>query len=151
MLPERSALNMAGCTGQNVSPALEWHNAPAGTKSFVITVFDPDEKATPSGWWHWVVYDLPGSISALPQGAGDELHPKIPKGATQGRSDLGNRAYHGACPDKGAPAHRYQFTIYALNVDKLQVPKGPSGAMVTLMASDHVLATATLTARYCHQ
>ncbi len=140
--------NAFGCTGGNQSPPLHWSGAPAGTKSFVVTLFDPDERSTPSGWWHWIVYDLPGTQNDLPAGAG-VLHSKLlPAAALQGRSDLGEDAYHGPCPDKGDPPHRYTFTVYALNVDKLDVAADPSGAMVTSTAKEHLLAKAVLIAHY---
>jgi Raf kinase inhibitor-like YbhB/YbcL family protein len=147
-LPDRFALNMAGCTGGNVSPALRWSGAPSGTKSYVITLFDPDEHATPSGWWHWVVYDIPANVHHLPGDAGSEHGTSLPAGARQGRSDLGNLAYHGPCPDAGDKPHHYVFTLYALSVDKLPVAEGASGAMVTYVAHDSTLAKATLTALY---
>jgi len=137
-----------GCAGGNLSPPLLWSGAPQGTKSFVVTLFDPDERSTPSGWWHWVLYDLPGKINELPAGAGAEQGKLLPIAALQGRSDLGEDAYHGPCPDKGDPPHRYVFTIYALNVEKLPVPADSSGAMVTSTAKEHVLAKAVFVAHY---
>jgi Raf kinase inhibitor-like YbhB/YbcL family protein len=129
--PNEYVLNRVGCTGGNQSPPLAWHGAPAGTKSFVITLFDRDERGTPSGWWHWVLYDLPADTRQLATGAGAEGGKRLPSGALQGRSDLGTEAYHGACPAKGDPPHRYVFTIYALKIAKLPVSPGASGAMVT--------------------
>src|ERR1700722_5453456 len=123
-VPEIYTANVFGCSGGNKSPALQWSGAPAGTKSFVLTLFDPDEHTTPSGWGHWVVYDLPANVDKLPIGAGAEHGSLLPHGALMGRTDLGNDAYHGPCPDKGDPPHHYTFTIYALDVAKLDV--GPS-------------------------
>jgi Raf kinase inhibitor-like YbhB/YbcL family protein len=137
-----------GCTGGNTSPPLQWSGAPAGTKSFVVTLFDPDERSTPSGWWHWVVYDLPSDSHQLPQGAGAERSKLLPPGALQGRTDLGEDAYHGPCPAKGDPPHHYTFTVYALSVEKLDVPLDSSGAMVTSTAQDHLLGKAVFVARY---
>jgi Raf kinase inhibitor-like YbhB/YbcL family protein len=137
-----------GCTGGNTSPALAWSGAPAGTQSYVVTLFDRDERSTPSGWWHWVVYDLPATVHELPQGAGAEDGKSLPAPARQGRTDLGNDAYHGPCPAQGDPPHRYVFTIYALDVAKLPVDPGASGAMVTSVAQDHVLAKAVFVAHY---
>jgi Raf kinase inhibitor-like YbhB/YbcL family protein len=137
-----------GCTGGNLSPALHWSGAPSGTKSFVLTLFDRDERSTPSGWWHWVVYDLPNTVSELTMGAGAEHSESMPTGALQGRPDLGEDAYHGPCPAKGDPPHRYVFTIYALNVAKLPVPADSSGAMVTSVAQDHLFGKAVFVAHY---
>ena len=137
-----------GCTGGNMSPPLQWSGAPTGTKSFVVTLFDRDERSTPSGWWHWVVYDLPSSVDKLPAGAGAEHAQSMPAEAREGRTDLGEDAYHGPCPAKGDPPHRYVFTIYALNVAKLDVPADSSGAMVTSTAQDHLLGKAVFVAHY---
>ncbi len=147
-VPQIYTAKAFGCTGGNLSPPLQWSGAPAGTKSFVVTLFDPDERSTPSGWWHWVVYDLPHNIDNLAAGAGGEHTKLLPTEALQGRSDLGEDAYHGPCPAKGDPPHRYTFTIYALNVAKLPVPADSSGAMVTSVAQDHLLAKAVLVAHY---
>jgi Raf kinase inhibitor-like YbhB/YbcL family protein len=137
-----------GCTGGNTSPPLQWSGAPAGTKSFVVTLFDRDERSTPSGWWHWVVYDLPSTVEKLPAGAGAEHSQLLPAETREGRTDLGEDAYHGPCPAKGDPPHRYVFTIYALNVAKLDVPADSSGAMVTSTAQDHLLGKAVFVAHY---
>lgn len=133
-----------GCHGGNMSPALSWSGAPAGTKSYVITLFDGDVKDSPSGWWHWVLYNVPGNVTSLPEGAGSERASLMPKGAVEARTDLGTAAYHGPCPDKGDPPHHYLFTIYALDVDKITPPPGSSGAMVTSMALEHSKAKAVL-------
>jgi Raf kinase inhibitor-like YbhB/YbcL family protein len=138
-----------GCSGGNLSPELRWSGAPAGTQSFVVTLFDRDERSTPSGWWHWVVYNLPKNISSLPQGAGAEHSSALlPAEALQGRTDLGEDAYHGPCPAKGDPPHRYVFTVYALNVAKLPVPADSSGAMVTSIVQEHLLGKAVFVAHY---
>jgi Raf kinase inhibitor-like YbhB/YbcL family protein len=146
--PNEYVLDRVGCTGGNQSPPLAWHGAPAGTKSFVITLFDRDERSTPSGWWHWVLYDLPADTTQLTIGAGAERGKRLPSDALQGRSDLGTQAYHGACPAKGDPSHRYVFTIYALNTAKLPVSPGASGAMVTSTLHEYLLGEAVLVAHY---
>jgi Raf kinase inhibitor-like YbhB/YbcL family protein len=137
-----------GCTGGNQSPALTWSGAPAGTKSFVLTLFDRDERSTPSGWWHWVVYDLPKGTDHLAMNAGAEHSPLLPAATLQGRTDLGTDEYHGPCPAKGDPAHRYVFTVYALDVDKLPVSAESSGGMVTSIAQEHLLGKAQFVAHY---
>src|SRR6202789_1268935 len=108
-VPEEYTANLFGCTGGNMSPPLQWTGAPAGTKSFVVTLFDPDERSTPSGWWHWIVYDLPPATESLVKGAGMLKSTLLPAGTLQGRSDLGENAYHGPCPAQGDPPHRYTF------------------------------------------
>ena len=147
-MPDIYVANAFGCAGGNTSPPLAWRNAPAGTKSFVVTLFDRDERSTPSGWWHWVVYDLPADTDRLPAGAGSDHSSALPAGALQGRTDLGTAAYHGPCPAKGDPPHRYLFTVYALSVAKLAVDAGASGAMVTSTVQDALLGKATLVAHY---
>jgi Raf kinase inhibitor-like YbhB/YbcL family protein len=147
-VPEIYTANVFGCTGGNQSPPLQWAGVPAGTKSFVVTLFDPDVHDDPSGWWHWVVYNLPATVDKLPKGAGSEHSSVLPPGTMQGRTDLGNDAYHGPCPDKGDRPHRYTFTLYALNVEKLDVPADSSGAMVVSTASDHLLGKAVFIAHY---
>lgn len=144
MLPMRSVYNGMSCTGENVSPQLSWSGAPKGTKSFVVTVYDPDAP-TGSGWWHWVVYDIPASVTSLPQGAGGG--EGLPAGAMQGRTDFGAPGYGGACPPPGKP-HRYVFTVFALKVEKLDVPADASPAYVGFMTHMNQLAKASLTVKY---
>jgi Raf kinase inhibitor-like YbhB/YbcL family protein len=136
-----------GCEGENISPALAWKNAPAGTKSFAITVYDPDAP-TGSGWWHWVVANIPADTASLPQGAGDATGSKLPKGAVQIRTDFGAPGYGGPCPPVGHGDHRYVFTVHALKVDKLDLPDGASPALVGFNLHFNTLAKASLTAKY---
>jgi len=147
-VPDIYTAKAFGCWGGNSSPPLAWRGAPKGTKSFVLTLFDRDERSTPSGWWHWVVYDLPPTTNSLPIGAGAAGNSSLPAGTLQGRSDLGEDAYHGPCPAKGDPPHRYVFTVYALDVAKLPVPPDSSGAMVTSVSQEHLLGKAVLVAHY---
>lgn len=136
-----------GCHGGNTSPQLVWENPPAGTKSFAITVYDPDAP-TGSGWWHWTVANIPAKTMTLPAGAGNPNGEKLPAGAVQGRNDFGYSGFGGACPLAGDKPHRYQITVWALDVDKLPVDKNASGALVGFMLNSHVLAKAQLTATY---
>src|SRR5215831_6685875 len=110
--------NEFGCKGSNVSPALAWSGAPSDTKSFALLVHDPDAP-TGSGWWHWVVYNIPAGTSSLPSGAGDPTKELLPQGTTQGATDFGQPGYGGPCPPQGDKAHRYIFTIHALDVEHL--------------------------------
>lgn len=132
-----------GCSGGNVSPALNWSDVPAGTKSFAITVYDPDAP-TGSGWWHWTAYDLPAALRSLPAGAGKV--GALPGGAKQGRNDYGSHDFGGACPPQGDKPHRYIFTVFALKEDKLEVPADASAALIGYMLNANKLATASLTA-----
>ncbi len=134
-----------GCNGDNLSPALEWKNVPAGTKSFAVTVFDPDAP-TGSGWWHWVVYDIPATATGLPGGA--VVQAPLPAGAKQGRNDFGERNFGGACPPAGDRTHHYIFTVYALKVDKLNVPEDASAALIGFNIQSNRLGLAKLTTTY---
>lgn len=137
-----------GCTGGNVSPALSWSGAPAGTKSFAVSMYDPDAP-TGSGWWHWVVFNIPPSTTSLPTGAG-EVKKLLPNGALQGRNDFGAEGYGGPCPPPGDKPHHYQITVYALDVDKLRQARNAaaSAALVGADLRSHTLAKATLTGLY---
>ncbi len=136
-----------GCEGGNRSPALSWSGEPAGTKSFAITLYDPDAPSG-SGWWHWTVVNLPASVHSLPAGAGDATGSGLPAGAVQGRTDFGVSAFGGACPPAGDKPHRYVLTVWALKTDKLPVDAAAPGAMVGFMLNGNVLGKATLTATY---
>ena len=96
-IADEQLLNGFGCTGRNVSPQLSWSGAPAGTKSYAIQMFDPDAP-TGSGFWHWVVFNIPPTTTSLPKGAGDVKKKLMPKGAIQSRTDLGTAGYGGPCP-----------------------------------------------------
>jgi Raf kinase inhibitor-like YbhB/YbcL family protein len=134
--------NVFGCQGGNVSPHIRWQDAPAGTQSFVVTVYDPDAP-TGSGWWHWVVADLPANVHELPLGAGSESG-KLPEGAVQFRHDGGQTGYLGACPPVGQ-THRYVITVHALKVDKLDLPPTASPALVGFMSYANGLGKASTT------
>ena len=146
-LKSAQVFNGMGCTGQNTSPALAWSGAPAGTKSFAVTIYDPDAP-TGSGWWHWVVYNIPATTTSLPSGAGDASKNLLPAGAVQGNTDFGAPGYGGACPPPGDKAHHYFITVYALNVDKIDVPAGATAAYVGFNLHAHQVGKAVLTALY---
>ena len=137
--------NGMGCTGQNISPALNWSNAPAGTKSFAVTAYDPDAP-TGSGWWHWVMYNIPASVTSLPAGAGNGRD--APRGSQQGRTDFGSKGYGGPCPPAGDKPHHYHFTVFALKVDKIDVPGDATAAYVGFNLNANKLATARVTGLY---
>ncbi|HVT38444.1 MAG TPA: YbhB/YbcL family Raf kinase inhibitor-like protein [Gemmatimonadaceae bacterium] len=139
--------NGFGCTGKNVSPALTWSGAPAGTKSFTVTVYDPDAP-TGSGWWHWTVANIPAAVTSLPAGAGSTAPAGLPAGAVQGRTDFGKPGWGGPCPPAGATPHHYIFTVWALKADKVDVNGESSGAMVGYNVRANSLGSATLTALY---
>jgi Raf kinase inhibitor-like YbhB/YbcL family protein len=140
-IPEKYSFNAMGCTGQNVSPPLEWKNVPAGTKSLALMVHDPDAP-TGSGWWHWVLYNIPADATSLPEGA---TAATLPKGAMQGNTDFGKPGWGGPCPPPGSGKHHYNFTLFALKVDKIEVPPGASAAMVGFNVKANTIASAKLT------
>lgn len=139
--------NGFGCTGKNISPALKWSGVPKGTKSFAVTVYDPDAP-TGSGWWHWVVYNIPAHVHELHEGAGDASGAKLPEGVKQGRTDYGTHAFGGACPPPGDKPHRYMFTVDALKVEKLDVPDDASAALIGYMINANLIDKAGFTAKY---
>lgn len=143
-LTQKQIFNGFGCSGENISPQLSWQNPPVGTKSYAITLFDPDAP-TGSGWWHWTVVNIPAHVQALPSGVGKD---KLPAGAIQGRNDFGYSGFGGACPPAGDKPHRYQFTVWALNTEMLPIDSHASGALVGFMLNSHVIAKAELTATY---
>lgn len=146
-IPERNVFSGFGCTGANQSPALSWTEPPAGTRSLAVTIYDPDAP-TGSGWWHWVVFNLPADTRGLPAGAGDPEKPTLPAGAVQSRTDFGTPGYGGPCPPQGDKPHRYVVTVHALKVDNLPLLADTSGAMVGFNLNAVSLGKATLTARY---
>ena len=146
-IPSANVFNGMGCTGQNMSPELSWSGAPADTKSFAVTVYDPDAP-TGSGWWHWVVYNIPATTTSLAAGAGAASGANLPAGAVQGNTDFGAPGYGGPCPPPGSKDHHYIFTLYALKVDKIDVPAGATAAYVSYNLRANMLAKATLTAVY---
>ncbi|MDE2628529.1 MAG: YbhB/YbcL family Raf kinase inhibitor-like protein [Burkholderiales bacterium] len=146
-LTQAQVFNGFGCSGKNISPALSWSGAPAGTKSFAVTVYDPDAP-TGSGWWHWVVYNIPGSATQLPEGAGSADGAGLPAGSVQARTDFGAPGFGGACPPAGDKPHRYVFTVYALKTDKLEVPADGTAALVGFMIHANQLGEARFIARY---
>ncbi|WP_375320246.1 YbhB/YbcL family Raf kinase inhibitor-like protein [Aliivibrio logei] len=129
-----------GCTGDNISPQLSWKDAPEGTKSFAITVFDPDAP-TGSGWWHWLVLNIPANVSSIAQGS-----PM--KNILQTKNDFGTMTYGGACPPAGDGMHRYQYTVWALPQEKIDLPADISPAVVGYTLNSMALDKAVLTATY---
>lgn len=144
-MPMAQVAHIMGHTGQNISPHLAWRAAPEGTRSFVVSVFDPDAP-TGSGWWHWNVVNIPATVNELARGCGNG-QAELPAGALQTRGDTGTSDYTGAAPPPG-PAHRYIFTVHALGVDSLPLDAQASGAMVGFMVHMNRLASASLTVTY---
>jgi len=135
------------CGGSNLSPALAWKDPPAGTRSFAITLFDRDA-LDGFGWWHWQVTRIPATATNLPEGAGSKGKPGLPKGAIQGKADLGRAFYLGPCPDQGSGAHRYVFTIYALKTAAPESERDASPGMILADVMRDSLGKASVTYSY---
>jgi Raf kinase inhibitor-like YbhB/YbcL family protein len=137
--------NGMGCSGQNTSPALQWSGAPAGTKSFAVTIYDPDAP-TGSGWWHWMIYNIPATTTSLAAGAGNGRN--APAGSAEGPTDFGTKGYGGPCPPVGDKPHHYHITVFALKTDKIDVPGNATSAYVGFNLNANKLATARITGLY---
>lgn len=133
-----------GCSGGDMSPAISWHGAPAGTKSYLITLFDEDAP-TSSGFWHWVVWNIPATTTSLPAGAGTAGQSGLPAGAVSGSTDFGQvlpAGYEGPCPTAGDQAHNYVFSVIALNVSDvtaLGIPTNLPPAALMVVIRDHAI------------
>lgn len=140
-VPERHVFNGFGCAGENQAPALHWSGVPEGTRSLAVTAYDPDAP-TGSGWWHWVVFNLPASATGMPSGA------PLPDGAVESRTDFGAPGYGGPCPPQGHGPHHYVFTVHALKIDALPLTADAPAAMVGFFLNANSLGKASLTATY---
>lgn len=129
-----------GCHGDNISPALSWHNTPTGTRSFALTVYDPDARAG-KGWWHWLIFDIPPTTTSIAEG-------HVPAGAVQGRNDFGKFTYDGPCPPVGDKPHHYIFTLYALKTDKLDLAADATAATVNKTIIHNSIGQASFTSLY---
>ena len=136
-----------GCAGGNVSPHLRWEGAPAGVKSFAVTCYDPDAP-TGSGFWHWVVVNIPADVNELPLGAGNPANGNLPAGALTVRNDTGQPGYAGPCPPAGDHPHRYVFTVFAVSTESLPVTADASPAVVGFNLHFATLEKASLMGLY---
>jgi Raf kinase inhibitor-like YbhB/YbcL family protein len=136
-----------GCQGNNQSPHLAWSGAPTGTKSFAVTCFDPDAP-TGSGFWHWLVVNIPANVTELELDAGNPKAGKVPQGALQTRTDFGTPGYGGPCPPAGDHPHRYLFTVFAVGTDRLSVMADTSAAVIGFQLHFNTLARAAIMGLY---
>lgn len=143
----KEVFNGFGCTGENVSPQLSWTNPPAGTKSFAVTVYDEDAP-TGSGFWHWLIFDIPATTTELKAGTGDVSKGLAPAGAIQSLTDFGANGYGGPCPPVGHGFHKYTITVHALDTDKLGPDKSTTPALVGFNLNGHTLGKASLIMYY---
>jgi Raf kinase inhibitor-like YbhB/YbcL family protein len=144
---DEQVFNGFGCTGKNISPQLTWVNAPEGTKSFAITMYDPDAP-TGSGWWHWVAFDIPATSHDLPAGAGTQGMSGMPAEAVQSVTDFGGAGYGGPCPPIGHGQHQYIITVFALKTDKLGLDAKAGAPLVGFNLAQHTLAKASIVFYY---
>lgn len=129
--------------GRDESPQLSWSGAPAATKSYAVTMFDPDAP-TMSGFWHWAVANIPATVTSLPLGAGDGTGSGLPKPAFQLTNDAGAARFLGAAPPAGHGPHRYFITVHALDIEDIGIPVESSPAFLGFNIFFHILARATL-------
>lgn len=136
-----------GCTGKNISPALQWSAAPEGTQSFAVTVYDPDAP-TGAGWWHWLIFNIPANVTRLEADAGNVQKKLAPPGSVQSLTSYGAPGFGGACPPPGDKPHRYIFTVFALDVPKIDLDEKTTPAIVGYMVNQHAIGKASLIAYY---
>jgi len=139
--------NGFGCTGENTSPQLSWSNAPEGTKSFAITMYDPDAP-TGSGWWHWVVFDIPNDVESILKNAGNIEKGLMPEKAIQSITNYGVPGYGGPCPPENHGIHQYVITVHALKVDKLGLDENTNPAIVGYYLWNNTIAKASIVTYY---
>ena len=146
-IDKKFEFNSFGCSGENKSPALKWSGAPKDTKSFAVTVYDPDAP-TGSGWWHWSVINIPADVTELKPDAGNVSGANLPQGAKNVRIDYGVAGWGGVCPPAGDKPHRYIFTVHALKTDKLDIPADATAALAGFMINANSIGKATFTSKY---
>ena len=148
-IADEQVANVFGCTGGNISPALSWSGAPKDTKSFALSVYDPDAP-TGSGFWHWVVFNIPPDVTSLPKNAGDPKGAEAPRARCRAAPTLAFPATAAPARRKGDPPHHYHFTIFAVDTPKLDGDENNSAAIVGFQLHFHTLAKAELVGVWGH-
>lgn len=146
-ISEEHVFNGFGCNGKNISPQLSWSGAPKNTKSFALTMFDPDAP-TGSGWWHWLLVNIPAHYSELPLNFGGEDKPCLKDEIIQVRNDFGTYKFGGPCPPEGHKMHRYVITLHALNTDELDIAEDSTAAAASFLINQHTIEKTELTGLY---
>lgn len=145
----KQVANVFGMTGENISPQLSWSGFPAETRGFAVTCYDPDAP-TGSGFWHWLVIDVPASVTTLAAGAGAGGGSGLPAGAFHVRNDYGSKEFGGAAPPAGDPPHRYVFAVHALDTDKLGIDSDVTPAVAGFNLRFHTIARGLLIPVFGH-
>ena len=152
LIPDKFIFNGLGCQGQNISPALNWTKPPEGTNSFALMVHDPDAVTGGAGIWHWVVINIPATARSIEQGAGTADGAKLPSGSHQITNDyaglINSAGWGGPCPPKGEKPHSYNFTLYALKMEKLDLPPSATASHAGFVVNLNAIDRATLTMTY---
>jgi Raf kinase inhibitor-like YbhB/YbcL family protein len=149
MMTDNQVYNAFGMTGKNISPSLSWSGFPAETNSFAVTCLDPDAP-TGSGFWHWVLVDIPVSVTSLPAGAGHSSGSGLPAGAMHLRNDYGSKDFGGAAPPAGDPPHRYVFAVHAVDVPSLELEPDATPALAGFNLRFRTIARAVIVPVYGH-
>lgn len=144
---EKEVFNGFDCIGRNVSPQLYWENPPIETKSYAVTMYDPDAP-TGSGWWHWLIFDIPANTKELKSGVGNLSLNLAPAGSVQSVTDFKIPGYGGPCPPEGSKAHRYVITVYALKTEKLGLDASANPALVGFMLEQNLIGKSSLIIYY---
>ena len=144
---KKQEFNGFGCSGDNLSPRLSWSNAPEGTKSFAITMYDKDAP-TGSGFWHWVAFDIPANVTELKTGAGNVSLNIMPENAIQSKTDYGINGFGGPCPPEGHGLHQYIITIHALKTETLGLDENANPAIVGFYLGMQAIGKASIVLYY---